>query len=248
MSDANCAKCNEPWEVNHLRHEEPLWVWKLFCAGAGCPTCEGAKLSGVDSDEAMLQQAKSVALDGAWDDPHAFASVNNLGLDYTPPVWQRPEDTVLWECDDCRSRVKHNVDEPAKLVRPRMGRPWVDGLYWEGGRFAEMYNHDEEEENDILLLSMNDANPYLPKVGPPKERMIEGRAFCNYCAETCSECGRLTEHDEIVLEENDFRGNHPVCQSCLEDIPRCSECGAWLDDDDEQDDKGRGPCCAEGDE
>ena len=37
--DVNCAWCGEPWDVDHLRHEEGQAVYRQVLSGKGCPDC-----------------------------------------------------------------------------------------------------------------------------------------------------------------------------------------------------------------
>lgn len=185
--DVKCAKCSEPWDAYGAAHGDmTAWEWDLFKRGAGCPCCEGAVPYGVDEDAARAAHVHAVVIDAAWDDPHAFALVNDI--DAPVPAWKKPQDEVIRKCESCgdRARIMKSVDDGE--------------LYWTGTTYTQLHHHGIEWDDAIKT---------------PEGTTLNGKFYCPSCVEQCGDCGELNFADDLHLPEGKYRKGDVVCEECL---------------------------------
>jgi hypothetical protein len=241
--DIPCAVCGELYEAYGIFHGDlNEWEKDLFLAGAGCPCCEGISDTESAGQTNAIKQATVVGIHGAWDNPYVFATVTTLietDSRFIHPEYKRPSDPVVWECAGCRAQVLRDLDEKVQIKRD-MSRytgyrtsSWAEGLYWRGGKWAQMHHHTNEWD-DVLRLSVGDDANHKP--GVPKERQIDDGTedgYCPACAEECNSCGKLTLADDMRLPHGKYGNGDAICSDCYAEIPTCSECGYEFCDDED---------------
>lgn len=187
MSDISCAVCSEPWDTHHLRHDAPPWVLPLFRAGAGCEACEGAA---PDADDwTSAQERNPYTLRGQRINQHLQQRVLNVPfdddvdpvgqvLDSPRPKWERPEDTVEWECECCGVKYMRDQD------------------WREDSEFAHYF---EFTKDDPLRYRSERHHPD----DEPEE--YEGRTYCSNCLGYCDHCGeRLLLSDAAFMPDDHY--------------------------------------------
>lgn len=208
MADIHCAVCGEPWDAYGVQHGDMLpWEAALFRKGAGCPCCQGQAPEGVEPEAMRLRQARDIIINDAWDDPHAFDSVNRP--EATPPKWERPEDPVVFTCECCAGQVRRNLDETTPT------------LYWQGGKFGQMYNLPDAWDECLRDLVVKEK--VVSRA--PSKWTLNDRFVCPGCAEHCGECGEYTASEEMTLPEG--RYHDALCSSCFESESLAEEGGVY---------------------
>lgn len=242
MGTIRCSVCSEPWDAYGVFHGDMLnWQAELFKTGAGCPCCEGTPPEGVDPEESRFSQARDIILGGAWDDPHAFSSVNELGLEVKRPEWKRPEDPVVFTCEQCSGEIRRNIEETLEIFHEERCPPKMIGLYWQGGRYKEMYSHGSEWNQCLLDCVEQTSHGTLDKcifggrasrtftaklkTKAPEQWTLNDKFYCPGCVENCGDCNTLCFNEELVLPEGKIRPGDAVCEECI----------GKYDNDDEED-------------
>jgi hypothetical protein len=184
MTSVSCAVCGEPWDTYHLRPDAPPWVMPLFRAGAGCESCEGGapKVAEVDGTGPLVQRHLIARVVGAAfdDDPDP---VGDVLLD-PRPKWQRPNDTVMWECECCGIKRMHDVDFHHD-----------DFDYFElTPQQRQMYRFDEPDDE--------------PEEYEGKTYCSNCLVWCDECGE------RMLTEDAVLDQENDPYGRKPLHEDC----------------------------------
>lgn len=125
MSDIRCVVCGEPWNAYGVSHGDMCtWEAKLFRLGAGCPSCEGTPNG---------WEPKSIFdVENGDEDPISRIMASERVANGTKVEWKRPEDPVLWTCDDCGHSVKRDLDS--------------EEIYMTGHTYSR-YEPDEEPEH-----------------------------------------------------------------------------------------------------
>ena len=214
MSDLLCRVCGEPWSAWGANHGDmAAWEYKLFCLGKGCPSCLGYRPEGLDPEEANLDRARALLLDGP-DDPDAFG-LATCDLDPLPAgdgsEWIEPEPEVLWTCAGCGYKVVRSNEAPLDG-----GQVSQDPIFLErrNENRHHYYKGKPEPEPDFTLDFGDGAGP---------------QPFCQACACSCAECGTTIliglAHSNLIGDtydvgasfqnpDNPFHGS--VCIDCLE--------------------------------
>jgi hypothetical protein len=190
MSDVHCAVCGEPWDTYHLREDAPPWVLPLFRAGLGCESCEGVRPEGGDAGSAMEQHLRDRVLGVAFDDDvdPVGDAVNHVARDLSPrrqPTrWQRPNDTVVWECECCGIKRMHNVDF----------RGSEEDYFELTSEQRQMYHWDDPDD--------------APEAFGGKTCCSKCLTWCDECGE------RMLLEDSVIDWENDVYGQKPMHEDC----------------------------------
>lgn len=231
--DLPCACCGEPWEVYFIDHEMPAWEADLFRKGAGCPSCEGSATPSVRR-RSQDRHTKAVLLSGATDDPHAFtfAIANSMEVAGNVPAWERPNAVTLLQCNGCENHIKSDPDVRKPYVEKLSHEEWAVGVTWAGKPYLQLHFHGEEWDKSLVAF-----------VGGKYELVLGEKQYCPGCVEPCSKCGAITAAEEMMLPDGSFGKDEALCPSCFEQIPTCIYCGSQLEEDDEVDLDGYGPCC-----
>lgn len=199
MSDVLCRVCGEPWDVHHLKHDAPAWVYPLVLAGAGCESCEGEAPENTNAEDIAEKSDRAFVIDSPTDgDP---LSERPAIAGDAPPAWKRPDDETVWQCANCTTQVIRDQDE-------REGSERAYRVEVTGSGSAQY--HSERR------LGVERENTFATLEAATDQISLNG-THCALCAYKCRDCER------VIIEGEDFAAPPPDAPySATESL--CEEC------------------------
>lgn len=201
MADIHCRVCGEPWEVYHLKHDAPAWVYSLVLAGAGCESCEGEAPQGADTDAIAYRSDLSLVIDSPIDtDP---LQARNAMSGEAPPPWKRPEDPLVWECEGgstpCKVRVYRDLD-------------WK-----EGSAYAFQVRTGDLPYNAQHNLGVHREDQF-PTLESALEEISVNGTHCRLCAFKCRDCSQVLIEGESFSApppDDPYHSTDSLCEDCF---------------------------------
>lgn len=201
MSDVLCRVCGEPWDVHHLKHDAPAWVYALVLAGSGCESCEGEAPENSNAEDIAEKSDRAFVIDSPTDgDP--LAERPAIAGD-APPPWKRPENETVWQCENCTTRIVRDQDE-------REGATGAFSVEVTGNGNAQYYNER------CLLGPARDSS--FKTLESARDEISLNGSHCALCAYKCRDCSRILVEGEdfsAAPPDDQYSANTSVCEECF---------------------------------
>lgn len=228
MADLVCGICGDDTGADHVNFSYPFWKRALFMAGKGCENCEGVRPPGLDADQLADRFRKDE------DENDKIERIERAfdGKDYSDE-WVEPPPEVLAKCSivDCGTKVEVPAEEVYAL---HDGKAWVKAV--------QIVDDPVSQRMSVATIISKLTFEEIHREYGEEFHKLGEKVYCDDCTAWCHDCNVLFPETETVFHQDEM---FALCNACEEKRSSCSRCEALLDEDEETDDEGRGPCCAD---
>lgn len=194
MADVKCVVCGEPWDFYGAQHGDmEKWEWRLFRAGAGCPSCEGHPPESGHFEFETVEDTEFGDLD-----PMERVSAMERSLEGRAPVWEKPKPKLLWACDACGIQSRKDAND-------------------------DLEYHVPPSSNAARWHTPHPLQYQQPRHDGPAHIFEGGEAVCEFCLSQCGNCGRAVcpsiEFGDPYVDgwcTADDSGYGVICVDCVE--------------------------------
>jgi hypothetical protein len=203
MSDTACVLCSEDWDTCHIRHDEPLYVQKLYFAGKGCPSCQGRKQRKKSIKKLEFVGHKLMQEEGEITGRLEMLGDGSDEKSYEEEWYDAQDDFVVFTCEGCKEEASFAAND-IYGYRGDDGK-LREGVYiWHHARAGyigerQLVGIKELTEGVVACGVMTDLT-YFDDNWDYEE--VHGHLVCMKCRETCDgqTVPRFEEQNGIMVE------------------------------------------------
>lgn len=242
MGDVICSVCGEPYDYHHINHDTPQWISKLFRAGKGCESCEGARPKGADFE------AIGRAILNDIDDGDKLDRIERACSEKSyEHLWVKPPPRVLAKCEGCDLTAE--IDEDDIYPYRKDGKDVGHVVVWQGDSL-----HGNRSRTDVpldeLKIECEPGGFGLTDLDSDWEfNKVLDKLLCKNCWTRCDKCEAELYNGEAqskfcsdtydagnsFYEQDDDK---TYCVECYESRPHCAQCEQDFDHDTEMSHEG----------